>query len=572
MSLAKLYGQLRLAASLGDVTLGTDVVPAGVAQKFFQSQSIVITQPTVSTDVEPAPKQKRKLLRKPAQIVSAYVPRETRVFRKGITVFLVANGTPLAAGRLTRTGRVRFTYVSTDLGDPTNVRRLSVVVGALATGNRRGKQKRREAFYRDRPREVTVSGVQAGTNYRATAKFWLDSMGRELSAVRIEVPDQDVKQGLLAELDHAELEELTFSSAALLFTAQACPSPWRFPLELQPGGNFEARFRFGANLQACVRTWFGFDPWLTGSIDIVDGEPVLNLASTPFKLAFGSVTLEEASLSVEGRRVREPAREWVEGDDEGEGASEDEDGSNVEVEEEWEGVRHAAMLRGVWKAGEGRLNLWSQLPPDDGVICWRTQEEWLDPEKAPPLKTLAELSPYIGGWEGWHADVGRLPPFLKHTSRGRLLRVALGVDLPSRAPTDVTFVLEGGQVGYDPFPVRLEPVVLTWQINHPWDGSRRSVTLDIGGTLWADAVAFEAGLTVPDLTVRGWARQGTTFFDIMKTKLFGVLWDALAVPSEDLDRKDFVDFGLTLDPYARRVQLYAVSEEGEDAAWTLQAV
>jgi hypothetical protein len=196
------------------------------------------------------------------------------------------------------------------------------------------------------------------------------------------------------------------------------------------GTNFAIDVRFGPHLLAGMA--FPFSLTLLGQfLPRDDGHPDVELASYPFTLAFPDSRVENVAL----RMSSEPR--------------------------ESEGRDYYADLRGLLKVGGLSLPVWTDLPEDEGVLCWESR---LD---EPLTLAVADLDPLMGGSFWRTRDVGQLKPLVDlaegHT---RLVEAGLGVDLLDGMRTDAHAIFSRPDFTFRDGLLTFRDVRMEWEWSH----------------------------------------------------------------------------------------------------------
>ena len=131
---------------------------------------------------------------------------------------------------------------------------------------------------------------------------------------------------------------------------------------------------------------------------------------------------------------------------------------------------HTMTITGLCRIpGLPQLNVWSPLPPDDGVICFKTSADrfW-------KIESLAELAPLAGDSTDWYTGIRRLPALFDHMLEQQACNVAITADLPSGKITDVSFSVFGDTAQYGERQyVEFSEVMLKWTVVFPFDAANR---------------------------------------------------------------------------------------------------
>ncbi|MCY1021948.1 hypothetical protein [Pyxidicoccus sp. MSG2] len=326
----------------------------------------------------------------------------------------------------------------------------------LVSKSRKGLSQFRTSLH-DPLKSVTLDGRERTRGWRVKSRFLL--RGEELQyRITIEVP-QDILLPQLQSMAWEENMDLTFSTPRYLLCSHDEYAS-QGDVGYRAGTNFAIGVRFGPRLWAGVVPQFPLV--LVGQfLPRDDGHPDVQLASYPFTLAMADSHVVNASLRIYSRP--RPAN----------------------------GMDYFADLRGLLKVGNLLLPVWTDLPEDEGVLCWKSMLR--EPMELP----LAALDPLMGGG-AWRTRVQHLQTLLGAVGgRTWLLEAGLGVDLLDGARTDAHAIFSVPDFNFLDGALRFRDVRLEWE----WSHQSGEGQFQIRARLEFCGLTFNAHLLPPDLTV-----------------------------------------------------------------------
>jgi hypothetical protein len=326
----------------------------------------------------------------------------------------------------------------------------------LVSKSRKGLSQFRTSLH-DPLKSITLDGKERTRGWRVKSRFML--RGEEVQyRVIIHVP-QDILLPQLQSMAWEENMDLTFSTPRYVLCSHD-ERTVQGDVGFRAGTNFAIDVRFGPHLWAGVSP--PFNQVLVGQfVPRDDGHPDVQLASYPFTLALADSRVVNASLRIYSRPRASSGRDYF------------------------------AELRGLLQVGDLLLPVWTDLPEDEGVLCWKSMLR--EPMELP----LAALDPLMGGG-AWRTRVRHLKTLLDAVGgRTWLVEAGLGVDLLDGARTDAHAIFAVPDFEFLGGALRFRDVRLEWE----WSHQSGEGQFQVRARLEFCGLTFNAHLLPPDLIV-----------------------------------------------------------------------
>ncbi|MCB1035642.1 MAG: hypothetical protein KDD47_17605 [Acidobacteria bacterium] len=370
----------------------------------------------------------------------------------------------------------------------------------------------KQTYYVRVLRWFTLDG-KINDNVRLFAYFW-DDDGTLKYYVVFAFKDPDIENGFFYHAYWPERASHRFTRPRVLVFSHegqtAFGRKW-------PAGSFLLmELEFGDKLKAAAS---GTETPLKfgGPLNVADGQFTFDLVSWPER----ALTFHGGKMVVENVRLYAKMRDWsdgeeprtVEGDDEDDNDSDDDSPDPKDVQ---------FTLAGHLKlTDEVKPGIWTTLPPDGGVACWRPGRVGVKLSKASLLDT-------VFGTQGWLSAFGG--DFENYT----LEDLDLTVDLPSRELVFGSYVISGNLTLKNAAPdvIKLPQAHICYQVSFPGrDARQESVDIECDTTVYGTLFEIRGDLAQRAVTFTSADGEG---YD----KWSQSFWCAKALTEERFERSE----------------------------------
>ncbi|ATB51126.1 hypothetical protein [Corallococcus macrosporus] len=333
------------------------------------------------------------------------------------------------------------------------------------------------SFYSKLTSLMTVRG-QLRNGDEVQASFWPEK--GELQHLITVRSRQTFDSMVLQEAYHTGLGHLHFGKPLIIHASSSFPASTG-TMGINSGSWVYFPFSFGPNLSRAVR--HGTPLVLQGQLH---GRHAVRLTSPSFTLAFPDITLRDLHLEVRVAPNEEGARE---------------------AEARLLGSYAHAQFLGT--RYDDAVPLWSDLPPDPGVLCWNSgwppaldeKDDFTGAASQWPPIGVDSLPVLFGGLRPTQR-IPRLKPVLDAAVNLRLAELHVGIDLPTQAVSDVVVTLFSEGLEVQAPPILLSPVVFRFVVGQPHDPAARFLKVTTVARTTLDGVAFEGGFRAPRCELR----------------------------------------------------------------------